>query len=501
MAETQKNNISQKPEEEGIELKDMNEDDNNEKNIPLKTPLRENLINNSGDNSKNINGKKSLINFSKKNIIIIGITLFAIGLIIFFLMSSKGIIIDKAVIGLNLGSMNSGYYVIKNNNISLNNSHMNFSDLILDEYGFKGLEYGYNAHLFSKNDLKSENRIYFSNIKKYLLKNDILETKNITADFPYGKEVPLKIIIKEYLNVLKTNILKDESIKNIDNKDIRWIITLPSILNKENQKFMKDIIKDLDMKNYEIISESDAASLGIFYDENIKEFLIKDKAYMIINIDLFNTEIIINKILDDKYNLRELIPSSTYTNDNNGSYFINGEIINILEHVFGPEDINDKKNNDYDNWQITLDDIEKKKLSINDNMSEDLDIITEFSKGYKKYILQNVWDIDYQNYKIKNEKGKVFIPLEYLKKLIHDMSNNIIEEAEYLIKSIDEKIDLIIVTGEFSQSKVFQNNLIRNFGKSYNLLFLDDFEKTIMKGAAIYGFKPNKIKKLKKKDK
>ena len=213
MAETQKNNISQKPEEEGIELKDMNEDDNNEKNIPLKTPLRENLINNSGDNSKNINGKKSLINFSKKNIIIIGITLFAIGLIIFFLMSSKGIIIDKAVIGLNLGSMNSGYYVIKNNNISLNNSHMNFSDLILDEYGFKGLEYGYNAHLFSKNDLKSENRIYFSNIKKYLLKNDILETKNITADFPYGKEVPLKIIIKEYLNLFKTNILKDESIK------------------------------------------------------------------------------------------------------------------------------------------------------------------------------------------------------------------------------------------------------------------------------------------------
>lgn len=504
MAEYKSLNLHETPGEEGIELKDINkdeEDDKTDKIIPGETPYKENLINNSGtappifeiENNK----KNDILNCSKKNLIIILIILFTISLISFFLLFSKKNIINETVIGLYFGSLNSGYYIIKNKNLSLSNCIMNYSDIILDEYGFRGLEYGYKAHIHSKNDLKNEKRIYFSNIKKYLLTNESLENKTILSDAPQGKEIPLSTILEEYFNLLKKTIKKNENIRNINSKNTKWIIAIPTIWGEDNKAFLKDILEDLDMENFEFISEADAASMGVFYEEKIKEFLVRNKAYMLVNIDLFNIEIIVNKILDKKNNLRQLMPNMIY-NDHNGSYIINEEILNILEQIFGYEDINDKKNNDYDKWQITLDDIEKKKLLINDNMVEDLDIVTEFSQGYKKYMLKDIWSSDYQNYKINHSKGKVFIPLDILNKLIYKISQNLILEIENLIKKINEKIDIIIITGEFSKSNVLQKNLIRNFEKSsYKLFFLDDIEKTIIKGATIYGFKPNKIKKFK----
>jgi hypothetical protein len=104
---------------------------------------------------------------------------------------------------------------------------MNYSDIILDEYGLKGLEIGYRAHIHSKNDLEKEKRLYFSNIKRYLVENKRIDEENIFSDFPKQKEVALNIIIEEYLNLLKEYIKKNENIKNINNKYLKWVITVP----------------------------------------------------------------------------------------------------------------------------------------------------------------------------------------------------------------------------------------------------------------------------------
>jgi len=233
----------------------------------------------------------------------------------------------------------------------------------------------------------------FSNIKRYLVKDERIDEKTIFSDFPKQKEVTLNIIIEEYLNLLKEYIKKNENIKNINNKYLKWVITVPSIWSKENINIMEEMLEDLEMDNSEIISETDASSVGIFYDENIKQALIENKVYMLINFDLFNIDITINKVKDDKKNkIKQLIPSLSYNSNINGSYSINEQILDILEHVFGYEDIQDKMNNNYDLWQKTLDDIENKKLLINENMVEELDILTEFSEGYKKYILKEKVD-------------------------------------------------------------------------------------------------------------
>jgi hypothetical protein len=474
------------PENAGdIEMKDLNNDNEKVVGSDTKTPFLENEAPPPSDNAKNGSLDKIKNNLPKIVGSLIIFALIILGFVLYFKKEKP----NMTIIGINFGSLNSGYYIIKDSNI-LGNYNMNYSDIILDEYGLKGLEIGYRAHIYSKNDLEKEKRLYFSNIKRYLVENKRIDEENIFSDFPKQKEVALNIIIEEYLNLLKEYIKKNENIKNINNKYLKWVITVPSIWNKENINIMEEILEDLEMDNYEIISEADASSVGIFYEENIKQALIENKVYMLINFDLFNIDINVNKVKDDKKNkIKQLIPSLSYNSNINGSYSINEQIIDILEHVFGYEDIQDKMNNNYDLWQKTLDDIENKKLLINENMVEELDILTQFSEGYKKYILKEIWSVDYQNYEVKHSKGKVMIPLSLLKNLIHSYCKNVIQEIDNIIGNLKEKVDIFIIGGEMSKSKILQDNIMRSYSKSYEILYLDDIEKTIMKGSAIYGLK------------
>ena len=300
----------------------------------------------------------------------------------------------------------------------------------------------------------------------------------------------LSIIIEEYLNLLKENIKKNEKINIINNKYLKWVITVPSIWKKENKNILEEILEDLEIENYEILSEVDASSIGIFYEENIKQVLTRNKVYMLINIDLLYIDITLNMVKDEKKSkIKHLMPSLSYNSNINCSYSINEQIIDILVHVFGYEDIQDIINNNYDLWQKTLDDIENKKLLINENMVEELDILTKFSEGYKKYILKEIWSVDYQNYEIKHSKGKVMISLSLLKNLIHSYCKKVIQEIDNIIGNLKDKVDIFIIGGEMSKSKILQDNIMRSYSKSHEILYLDDIEKTIMKGSAIYGLK------------
>ena len=76
------------------------------------------------------------------------------------------------------------------------------------------------------------------------------------------------------------------------------------------------------------------------------------------------------------------------------------------------------------------------------------------------------------------------------------MKLNIIKEIEIIIDKmsvIKEKIELIIITGGFSNSKMFQNKINDHFNKAHFISFDKSPIETVMKGAAIYGLRPNQI--------
>ena len=481
--------------EAGIELNDINDNNNlNEKFIrkkPGETPFNSSDIDTApvaGELEIKNKPFKSFINKNKTRIITILVFLI---LCLFYLIVRK-ISKDKkiTVIGLYFGSINSGYYIIKDSNKSLTSLNIDYSDLILDEYGLKGLEYGNKTLSHKKEDLPKEKRLYFSNFKKYLIHNESIDKILINADYPKNKNVTLIRVIKEYLDLLKDNIKEN---KNLKTQDIKWVITVPDIWDNNNKQILQNIAYDIDINKIDIISETNAALLGILNNNN-NEYSNKNKVYMIINIDLFNMDINVNKVIDNNNNLKQLTHSINYPY---GTHLINEKILDIIEYIYEKKDINDAIKQ-YDIWKITLDDIENKIKIIDDNMDGYLEIKADFNKNYLKYIVPNIplvkefvnYGTDkYQGYEIRHAKGKIMIPYKLIYKIINDNVLNIVEKnIENIINNLKEKIDSIIVMGEFCKSKILKN-LIKNKFNNYDILFLEEYEKTIMKGASLYGLR------------
>ena len=167
------------PENAGdIEMKDLNKDNDDNRLEAVgqdsKTPFLENEAPPPSDNSKKGTLDKIKNNLPKIIRSLIIFALIILGIVLYFKKEKP----NMTVIGINFGSLNSGYYIIKDSNI-MGNYNMNYSDIILDEYGLKGLEIGYRAHIHSKNDFEKEKRLYFSNIKRYLVKDEKFDEKTI----------------------------------------------------------------------------------------------------------------------------------------------------------------------------------------------------------------------------------------------------------------------------------------------------------------------------------
>ena len=139
------------PENAGdIEMKDLDKD--NDDNRPeavgsdTKTPFLGNEAPLPSDNSKKSTLKEIKNNLPKIIGSLIIFSLIILGIFLYFKKEKP----NMTVIGINFGSLNTGYYIIKDSNI-IGNYNMNYSDIILDEYGLKGLEIEYRTHIHYKN--------------------------------------------------------------------------------------------------------------------------------------------------------------------------------------------------------------------------------------------------------------------------------------------------------------------------------------------------------------
>lgn len=109
---------------------------------------------------------------------------------------------------------------------------------------------------------------------------------------------------------------------------------------------------------------------------------------------------------------------------------------------------------------------------------------------------KDIWDGDYKGQKIVYDKNFIYIPSKIIKSFISDIVIEIINRLDNIINIIgiiNEKIDLIIFTGEFSSAKMLQNKINERYKKIYSILFSKSPIESIMKGAAIFGLMPDKL--------
>ena len=391
------------------------------------------------------------------------------------------------IIGLHFGTSTSGYYILENNEKNRTDSFP--SELILDEDSERGLFYGNKAHSYPKNDLAKQKKLYFSNFKRYI--DPFNDINKIKSDFPDNHEVKLEIVIDQFLS-----LLKEDNLNNLgDENNIKWILTVPGLWDDKGKQLMKDVSNKIGMKDSEIILEQEASSLAFLYDETINsKHLKKNKAYIVVDAGFTSVDICVNKIIDDKQKIiKQLMQPLSFRY---GSNIINDKIIEVIESVCEKK-MEEMKNSNFDAWQIMLSDIELKKKLIDNSTSGDVSILTPFNNDKWNWAgIKNNWEGKYKDQKIIYNRTNINIPSDIIKSFIKENIVNIIKEIETIIDKMSvlkEKIELIIITGGFSSSKWFQNEINDHFNKAHFISFDKTPIETVMKGAAIYGLRPNQI--------
>ena len=151
------------------------------------------------------------------------------------------------------------------------------------------------------------------------------------------------------------------------------------------------------------------------------------------------------------------------------------------------------KENKFDLWKITLDSIESKKKQVkNDGSdSDEFKIDTRFEKRVCNY--SNLCS-NYTSYgNITYDNNFIYIPKEIMKKIIYKNVSPIIRHIKKLILKFKEiKIDLIVLTGGFSNCNILIDGIKNNF-KSIPYNILTRPETSVMNGAVLYGIEPNRI--------
>ena len=494
------------------EIKEKNNNDNipnninnnnndiiNEKN--KKDNITNNKINNNINNNNNtINQNNTNSNINNNNscniswLLVISMLVNLIAILFYGFTRFSENKKTKLIIGIDFGSTFSGFSIIYNSDINFDDSNTNqifSSELIMDKETEIGLRIGSKAHYFPKNRIVPENKLYFSKFKKHL---DPKNNNNFAeSNIPEGEKVDLENVIKGYLVLLREEIQSNNNkIKEMNINDIKWILSVPPLWDDKGKNFMKRVAIKAGMINSEIALEPEVASLSIFHDKNIKKkFLQKGKTFLIVDAGGYTVDISANKIIDNNNNLEQLLKP---TSDTFGSNLINEKIIEILGVVYGKEKIEDIKNKEYDSWEKTLDEIEEKKKQINDNTAENIRINIQFSKMKSCGYMSDNCDIIYNGTKIYYSSKYVDIPPQIIIDIISQLAFNIVNLINKSFSKTNENIDLIVLTGGFSNCKIFEKKIRDNFrGSLKELVFLNSPQETVMKGAAIFGLRPNQI--------
>ena len=403
---------------------------------------------------------------------------------------------NTPIIGIDFGSSYSGFSLgIDIDTIETKYENIEPTIIVMEKKSRKGYKYGNDADVFMKNG-RDKNYIYFDRIKtkldpKFAKKHE--SEIYIEANYPKNYKMELKLVISEYLRLFSDNILKYVNLKgkNYSKDDIKWVITVPAIWNEYGKQLMIFCSKEAGMNNISIALEPEAASLTMFNDKIIdKDLKNKGKIFMLIDAGGYTIDITINEIIDQYGNLKQLSPPSGGAY---GSMNINKELIKLVEEVFGEETINDLKENKFDLWKITLDSIESKKRQVkNDGSdSDEFKIDTRFEKRVCDYSNLCSKYTSYGN--IKYDNNLIYIPKEIMKNIIHKNISPIIAHIKRLILKFKEiKIDLIVLTGGFSNCNILIDEIKNNF-KSIPYNILTRPETSVMNGAVLYGIEPNRI--------
>ena len=412
---------------------------------------------------------------------------------------------NDIIIGIDFGSINSGFaYNIDNDISKIKIYKKNPTDIGLSRKNQKGINYSSTSSVSMMNYIKKEldNIIYIKGIKTILYSNNSkIINDNLCYIYPDNiiSELNISNALKEYFIMLKNDILKGineySKLKKEDENEekILWVLSIPSIWKEFEKQLIKDALIKSGMNNNKLIFESDAVSLAFFNDRYISDIYKKrNKYFMLIDAGGYSIDITVNKIIDKKGSFKEIEKSSA---NNLGIDNIIKEIIKIFEAVFGKSNIDKVKNNEPGEWIKTLKDINK---AIENTYCFDGIEIFDLNAHFNIKIKNSI--VLYKNHKYKIDYNGYYlsIPSNLFGIIILNNLNHIIKIIEGILEKLNIKnikLDSIMITGGFSQNKIFRNEIEKYFykNKRIGIEYLSSYQTVISKGSVLYGAINDKI--------
>ena len=404
---------------------------------------------------------------------------------------------NDIIIGVDFGSTQSGYQIFYNSEIIFEEDKIFPTFIIMEGHYKKGLFVGENTGKdylpkFPYERLEKENKILFTKFKRNLDPKNQCNIANSTI--PIDGQMENDIVIVEFLRLIKEYIIKNShnGLINYENiKDVKWVLTVPPLWDDRAKKKMKEFAIRAEMYNAQIALEPEVDSLAIFYDEKIKKESLKPgSSFLIVDMGGYTIDFTAMKILDKDKNLEQLLKPISFTF---GSNLINDYIISIIEEVYKKDRLEKVKITNYSLWEKTLEEIEDMKLNLDKNEAENVKIGINFVKGNCR-LLSNKCTLKYKDVDINYSSEYIIIPKKLVIDKINELADKIVNEINKILANTIEINDLIILTGGFSNNKILRDKIDSGLKKNIRKkIYLDNPEKTVMKGAALFGIKPNQI--------
>ena len=435
---------------------------------------------------------------------------------------------SKVVVGIDFGTAGIGYAFSFSNNpnsIILSEFHGQNADnkvsseIILDNNLEDVLSFGNECKGYIRTHLDKNKYEYFKNIKMNLYH------KKYRIKSTNGKEADIELIIYKILKKVSEDAIVQIKRANdlIKKSDIKWIVTIPAIWEERSKQIMINasikaglIDKDSD-KSLFLALEPEVA--GIYY--YISSSLIKDagniafisegKPYIICDIGAGTVDICTHRKVMENNNVAELIEEYPPIGGDYGGQVINDEFIKrFIVEIFG-EDLVKKlqtQTDDNEEWDKFQKEIEQLKISCYENeltnLILDCSLFVDDSnnKTFNDYISEyDSKKSKYTKYKIQ---GKKRWRLEFSSQIFMDIAKELSRKIFSKIEEIYNTIHTgyIIMTGAGSKNDVITNffyHFAKEKGMKIEISIPPNREISIMKGAVLFGFQNDIIRRRKAK--
>jgi hypothetical protein len=369
---------------------------------------------------------------------------------------------------------------------------------------------------------------YFKNIKMNLYK------KKYFIKSTDGKEADIEKIISKILKIISDEAISQirrTSHKNYEKDEIKWVVTIPAIWEEKSKQIMINASKKAglinDQTDLSLFLALEPEVAGIYYfsdlysrvndEDEYTPYIICDIGAGTVDVCCYRKEkqegdtkplnINSKENIFDSFLIEEYPPIG---GDYGGNY-INEELIKrLIIEIFGEERVekvkNDIKNEKWKEFETKIEAL-KKDFSSHEPYDCKLDCKLFKDKETKKKLDDYITEYNNKQHKYKyqikrnpDEKWELMFPSQVFVDITKEVSEKIFSKLEEVYNEV--KNAQIIFTGAGSKNTNIINYMY-DFTKEKNLDFKFGFayqpEVSILKGSVLFGFQSNLIRKRKSK--